>query len=174
MRRDEGFTLIELMVAMSIAVVLMTLSALALRSFWFAQSLKGASDILVGELRNQQEESVSQSHPLVFGVGVTDGATQVISYRFDPDAAAPRCTATPVPFDSGVFTAAVVVESFLITNDTMADEYVDCQAAASSDRIVFFYARGTSNGGTIVLEQPNTLNRRSMSVSGLTGRVTRT
>ena len=173
---EAGFSLIELFVTLAIASMLLAISVNPLRSFWFSQSLKGASDVLVGELRKTQEDSVSQSHPLVFGVGFTAGATRVTIYRFDPrgpDLADDTCSATFRSFDSGVFNARIVTKSFTITNDTSTQEYLKCQAAAASDRILFFYARGTSTGGTIVLEQPNSLRQRSVTVSAVTGRVTR-
>lgn len=175
--RQQGFTLIELLVTVMLASVLLALSFMPIRSFWFAQSVKGASDVLVGELRKAQEDSVSQSHPLIFGVGFTAGAARVIVYRFDPllpGATDDTCSASVRPFDSGVFNATVVTRSFSITNDTTAQEYVKCQEAFASDRIMFFYARGTSTGGTVVLEQPNSLKQRSVAVSPITGRVTRT
>ncbi len=169
---DGGFTVIEVIVAMGLLAVLMTLSAAALRSLWFAESLEGARDALVTELRKQQEDSVSQSHPLVFGVGLTDGAEGMVTYRFNP--LDDLCTATVADFDAGLFNAIVRVESLTITNDTTAQEYIKCQAASPSDRIIFFYARGTSNGGSVVLEQPNTGRQRAVTVSAITGRVTGT
>lgn len=172
MRKEEGFTLIELLVAMGLVALLMTLSASSLRQFWWAQSLEGASDVLVGELRAQQEDSVSQSHPLVFGVGFTTGETEMIIYSFNP-AGAGACSARPKGFDAGVFNAAVRIKAVAITNDTSASEYVTCQAARPTDGILFFYARGTSTGGTVTLEQPNYGRQRGVSVSGITGRVTR-
>ena len=174
---DGGFTLIELLVAMGLLAVLVTLSASALRSLWFAESLKGARDALVTELRKQQEDSVSQSHPLVFGVGLTDGAEGMVTYRFDPQlpgSADDVCRATVADFDAGVFNAIVRVESLSVTNDTAAQEYVVCQGERPSDSIFFFYARGTSNGGSVVLEQPNTGRQRTVTVSAMTGRVSGT
>lgn len=162
---------------MMITSLLLGLSAAPLRTFWLTQSLKGASDVLVGELRKQQQDSVSQAHPLIFGVGVTAGARQMVVYSFNPGlpgTADDTCSASPKSFDSGVFSGGVQVDSFSITNNTAAPEYVSCQAAQAVDRILFFYARGTSNGGTIVLEEPNISKQRSVSVSGITGRVTRT
>lgn len=173
---QHGFTVIELLVALGLTAVLLGLSVAPLRTFWFTQSLKGTSDALVGELRKQQEDSVSQAHPLIFGVGFTTGANQMYVYSFDPKLAGTAddtCTVTAKSFDSGAFNASVLIDSLTITNDTSAPEYVKCQQAQAADRIMFFYARGTSNGGTVVLKQPNTGKQRTVTVSGITGRVTR-
>lgn len=174
---QRGFTLIEMLMAMALSAVLLGLAAMPLRNFWFTQSLKGTSDVVVGELRKQQEDSVSQAHPLVFGAGFSTGATQMIIYSFNPNlpgTSDDTCSATAKVFDSGVFNAEVRVASLAITNDTTAPEYVKCQQAQPVDGILFFYARGTSTGGTIVLEQPTLGKQRTVSVSGITGRVTGT
>lgn len=163
--------------AMGLLAVLLALSIVPLRTFWFTQSLHGAADVVIGELRKQQEDSVSQSHPLVFGVGFTAGATEMIRYSFNPNlsgTADDACSATSREFGSGLFNARVVVGSLAITNDTTAPEYVRCQQTRAADKILFFYARGTSNGGTIVLEQPNVAKEINLSVSGISGRATRT
>lgn len=171
MRDERGFTLIELLTVLLISSMLLGLSVGPLRTFWLTQSLEGASDVIVGELRKQQEDSVSQSHPLVFGAGFTTGASGMTIYSFNP--AGDTCSATVKALDSGIFNAQVRVASLAIGNDTAAPEYVRCQQAQPAERILFFYARGTSNGGTIVLEQPNLAKVRTLSVSGITGRVTR-
>lgn len=171
MQDERGFTLIELLTVLLISSMLLGLSVGPVRTFWLTQSLKGATDVVVGELRKQQEDSVSQSHPLVFGAGFTTGAPGMIIYSFNP--ADNSCSATVKPLDSGVFNAEVSVASLAITNDTTAAEYVRCQLVQPSDRILFFYARGTSNGGTVVLEQPNLAKQRTVNVSAITGRVTR-
>lgn len=170
---DAGFSLIELLTAMLITSLLMGLAALPLRSYWFAQSLDGGADSMVTELRKLQEDAASESHPLVFGAKFTAGATTWTKVRYDPAAVAPtpQCTFQQREISSSaVFNASVIAQTVNITNPVSA-EYTAC---GGGGKVLFFYARGTSTGGSIVLEEPITGKIRTLSISVLTGRVTRT
>jgi len=179
-RRQAGFTLIELLVTMGIAALLLTLSAGAVRVFFLNQSLEGATDELVTQMREQQEDSVAQAFPLIFGVGVSAGRNDFTLFSFDPGAdssstADDSCEATTRSFDAGMFSVGARVASETIANDPAAPEYAECAGLPGvvNDQIVFFYARGTATGGTIVLEQPGIDRQRTITVSAASGRVTR-
>ena len=184
MRRDEGFTLIELIVAMAIGAVLLTLSGAALRTYWFVQALDGATDETVTQLRELQEDAVSQSFPLVFGARFVSGATSwdLVSYNPSGGAEGPgdnppgRCALESVPFDSGMFNAGIEIALSSVTNVETADEYSACVAEIdidSGDDVIWFYARGTSTGGCVVIEHPVSGRQEAIEVGVATGRVTR-
>jgi type II secretory pathway pseudopilin PulG len=166
--------LIELLVTMTIVAALLGLSARPLRHFWLVQSLEGATDAAVTQLREQQEDSVSQAYPRIFGARFTAGSAEWTLFRYDPNAVAPAptCTSESRSFAGGTFGGNVIVKSVAVTNDSAAAEYTNC--ASAGDKVIFFYPRGSSTGGSIVLEQPNIGLEETVSVSVATGRVTRT
>jgi hypothetical protein len=163
---------------MGIAALLLTLSAGAVRVFFLNQSLRGATDEVVTQLREQQEDSVAQAFPLIFGVGFSADADDFTLYSFDPgdDASSTgddTCSAQSRPLDAGMFSVGARVASTSITNNPVADEYVACSVLPdANDDIIFFYGRGTSTGGSLVLEQPGIDRETTISVSTATGRVT--
>lgn len=175
---EGGYTLIEMLVTLFIGALLLTLSASALRNFWLNQSLDASTNSLVTDLRKQQQESVSQSHPLVFGARFTLGASTWTLYTFDPGASSEptddTCTSATRTFDTGAFNARVEVSSISITNVTSSPEFVKCSGGDNSAKILFFYARGTATGGSVVLQQPSLGRSQTVTVSAATGRVTRT
>lgn len=176
MRRDQGFTLIELLVAMTIMAVLLGLSAAPLRTFWLTQSLEGAADGMVTQLRKQQEDSVSQAFPRVFGARFVEGSADWTLVRYDPAAAPgnPVCSFEPRSFaPDGVFSGKIVIKAVTLTTDPSGKaEFAAC--ASAGDKVIFFYPRGTSTGGSITLEQPSLGREEIVTVGVATGRVDRT
>lgn len=170
MHRDEGFTLIELLTGMLITTMLLGLAVVPLRSYWFVQSINAAADEVVTQLREQQEDAVSEAHPLVFGARFVAGASNYTLYRYDPNTGGGTCSSETRSLDSGVFNAGVQVKTVTVTNNPLLAEHIACRSA-STDKIIFFYPRGTSTGGTIVLEQPTSGKQKTINVSVATGRV---
>lgn len=180
-------TLIEMLVVLALAGLLIATSASSLRGFWFTQSLNGATDEVVTQLRQLQARVTSESHPLVYGARFSPGSSDWALVRFDPVAsgtADDTCTQyAPATFDSGVFTAEVVVSptgtavpdsnEASICRSRLKDSAGSSVAVAPSDVFVFFYARGTATAGTIRLEQPNTFKSEAVTITSLTARVER-
>ena len=188
-RRDgeSGFTLIELLVVLSLMAVVLVSSAGTLRSFWFKQSLDGATEQVVSQLRQLQSRVTSESHPLVYGARFRPGSSEWGLIRYDPNEAGTAddtCTEySPRTFDSGVFSAEVII-SPAVTAVPDSDEAAICRtrlttddgapfAVASSDVFVFFYARGTATAGVVRLEQPTSSQTKDVTITSLTGRVVR-
>ena len=187
----HGFTLVEVLVAVSIVAVLLTLGAQPLRNYWLKQSLVGAQDELTSEMEGAQSLVTSESHPLVFGIrfseapGYNDeGRWGLVKY--DPTNG-PGGTATCTEYatasnDSGVFNAAVKLKDASFTPPTPATEQSFCRSnlrdssggplIATNDEFVFFYARGTATGGSVTLTQPSlgTDEDLVVTVHSLTGR----
>jgi prepilin-type N-terminal cleavage/methylation domain-containing protein len=176
-RNDRGFTLIELLVALSLAAILLTISATALHSFWLVQSLDGAADAVTTQLRQVQGQVTSESHPLAYAVS------------FSPDASGPTASAQHVTVWKYNTTNnnCTNVGSLELTNGT----YVRSASFASSPLVStsgctpvpdgsvfgFFFARGTATattGSHIVIRQDSISYARVIKVIGLTGRVQRT
>lgn len=171
-RTEEGFTLIEMMMVLSIAAILVTLGAMALRSYWLTHSLYGARDEAITQLRAQQEKVVSESHPLVFGARFRPGSTDWALIEYDPTTS--QCYETrSMRFDTGVEVQAV---SFSEAG-SMAPIVSECRSDLSSpsgDGFAMFFARGTASEGSLTLEQPSLGKTLSLTVKPITGRIEET
>lgn len=179
MHKDErGFSLIEILAVIALSAILLTLGAGALRHYWLVHTLDAATDEVVTQLRQVQERTVSESHPLVFGVRFRDGSSQWDVVKYDP-AGSGSCTREQQnTFDNGVLSAGVQVIGPRFPMDPTRPELVSCKAqswAASTDEFVFFYARGNAVEGDLTLRQPalGPTRDETVDVFGITGRVVR-
>ena len=173
MRRESGFTLIEVLVVILITSILLTLSAFAVRHYWFSKSLDSAVEQTVSELRQVQQQTVAESHPLVFGAwfqtDVQDDQYAVL--KFDPNdtstASDDECTqvGSPRTFENRV----VITE---VQFDPAPGIGTTCNSVvpAGSEQ-VFFYARGTATEGELTLFHDETGKSATVTVSGMTARV---
>lgn len=175
-RRQEGFTLIELMVAMGLAAILLTLSASTVRNFWLERSLEASVDETVTQLRQTQSRATGESHPLIYGIRFRANSNAYSIVRFNPldqttvvdDVCEEAGNRT---FEDGVVVHAVAFD------DGASDLMSACSTAASGyatgDDFVFFYARGSATAGTLSLRHSTTGDIKTIGVLPLTGRVTR-
>ncbi|MFN2488487.1 MAG: Tfp pilus assembly protein FimT/FimU [Actinomycetota bacterium] len=172
MRREDGFTLVELMAAITLSAVLLALSAGALRTFWLNQGLDGAAGEIRSQLRQLQQRAESESHPIVYGGWFIQGSSTwgVVRYNAGSNSCASAGIRT---FDAGVTVSAIQnfdVPSAYITTCRSALQTAGV-ANASTARMSFFYARGTATAGSVTLRQPALDRTRTVGVTALTGRV---
>lgn len=166
---ENGFTIVELLATCLIIMVAVTLGVSGIRHFWRMQGLRGGMEQVVSELRGQQQEAGSQSHPYVWGTwfksgsnrwgvvkgNVKTGSCQVLSRR--------------------TFDAGVTISSASFADIDTFGLSANCSAAAESGaEVALFLARGTATGGSVSLTQPDVSGGapRTVSVSPITGRVT--
>lgn len=167
---EGGFTLVELLMVMSITTVLLSLGAFALRHYWLAQSLQGGRGEVVSGLRGAQELAVTESQPLIFGVRFRVGSSDWDLVRYDPRPPA-KCTVR----GSQSFSAGVVVETASFLESAGITSTCRSQiAGAGSDQFAFFFPRGTATAGSVTLRQPSLDRSLSVSVTPMTGRVEET
>jgi prepilin-type N-terminal cleavage/methylation domain-containing protein len=174
MRNEQGFSLIELMVAMLVASLLMGLGYTAFRSYWLNRGFEGAHTQIVTELRHLQELTVSETHPIVYGARfrpssayTTDsGRWTVIKYNpTDPVAQCKELGTTE--FGGGAFVAQATFDPPPSTMDASL-----CPGYGSAgNRFVFFFARGTATAGTLTLKNDILEKTSDVGVLGLTSRV---
>jgi type II secretory pathway pseudopilin PulG len=170
---EAGFTVVELMVVMALTIVLFTLGAFAVRQFWHVRSLAGAQDIVVTQLRQLQQRSMSEGHPNVYGLGVRPGFSDFAVVR--GSATTNACTVVNRQLlGDGVL---VTANTDFGTASTMAG---NCATALGTGyKVVLFYPRGIAGVGgvpgqqRIELSQPAIGRTRAIQVTPLTGRVTR-
>jgi prepilin-type N-terminal cleavage/methylation domain-containing protein len=175
MRRESGFTLIELFVVMAISTILMTLGAAAVRHFWFMNAVDKGAEQVQSELRQLQQRATAQSHPMVYGAWFRTGGTNSTwgILKFDPKTASTAtddvCTQVGGPEmlpDGATFSAA----DFNMSTAATIESKCTSVAPAGSKR-VYFYARGTATPGSVTVHQTNIAESRTLTVSALTGRV---
>ncbi len=174
MRRESGFTLIEVLVVILISSILLTLSATAVRRYWFASAIESSAEEIVAELRSVQQRTIAASHPMVYGAWFREGpaSDQWGVLRYDPKDPSSSdddvCTqvASANSFGDGVVVSAA---NFQAAGGTIEAE---CgPAAPPGAAVVFFYARGSATPGQITLFQAELDQEVTITVSGVTGRV---
>ena len=152
-RSESGFSLIELMVAMSIFGVLTALAVMPLRGYQHSQEHVGAAREVVAALRNAQVRAVNEGTTYraeiqPHGVRVFAGTTLVKSYSIPDEVTLTVAGAgfTPAASPSNPTPAAV------------PDAY--------------FYGRGTGSAGVIqVTRASSTTKSYTITIEGLTARV---
>ena len=173
MRRQAGFTLIELLVVMGITSVLLTLSAFALRHYWFVQAIESAAEEIESELRQVQQQTIAESHPLVYGAwfrtGVTSGQYGIL--KFDP-----KDTSTSSDDECTQVGPARTLGNGVVITEAAFEAAPEIDATCApvlpvGGEPVFFYARGSATPGDLTLYHAQTDDSRTVTVSGVTGRV---
>ena len=173
-RPDEGYTIIELLSVCLITLFLLALGATAARHYWIRRSLHGAQDSIAAELRELGERSRSEGHPLVYGLRVRPGsgpggASQIGVVRFDY--AAGTCTqVATTSLDAGVYVSAA---DFTVLSPGPTAACRSSIPGASSDQFAFMFARGTATAGSVTIRHASISEPKIVSVSQLTGKVTK-
>ena len=171
-QREAGFTLVELLTAFMLITIAVTLAALALRHYWFVQSLEGGKDEVVTQLRGLQQRVISETFPLVYGARFTPNAASWQHVQFNPDTG----TCTKVQdgdLDGGQFSGDVRIQSadFDDYSSGGVDVSALCRQGIAGAEVVFFFARGTATEGELTLVQPRLARTKEVCVAGSTGRV---
>lgn len=167
LKQQDGFTLVELLVVILLSAILMTLSASALRTYWFTQALETSGQDVVSQFRQLQQRTDSFGHPLVYGARFEVGTSRWAVVRYDPKSATVTSddvcdVTTQQTFADGVTISAADFEP--------PSGILVSKCAGSSQKFVFFYARGTATAGSVTLTHPITGKTRTISVLPLTGR----
>jgi type II secretory pathway pseudopilin PulG len=170
MRKEAGFTVVELMAAILIAGLLMTLGVWSLRTYWFTQSLERAKAEVVTQMRQAQQRAMSESHPLVYGVYFEPNKSFWGVVKFDPTlSAGNKCSIVEeYRFDGGVVSRS---PSFTGEDAMRAECDLKFPSTPFPQRYVFFYPRGSATPGAVTLESYEGDDSYLVEVKGVTGRV---
>lgn len=168
--KENGFTLTELLVATLVIGIALTLGAPAFNRYWKVRALNGAVDEVVTELRGEQQDATSQSHPVVWGAWFKQGTSRWGVVRGDVS------TGNCVVRDRRTFPAGVEVTAVSFADVTTQSLSAECAMRAEAGaEVVLFFARGSATGGSVTLSHPQVGggSPRTITVSPITGRVTR-
>ncbi len=170
MSREDGFTLSELLVAMLVMSIVLTLGAYSLRRYWQTRALHGSVDEVVTELRGEQQKASSESHPWVRGVWFKQGTSRWGVVRGNVSNG--TCQAR----SSRALPAGVTISAVTFADVTTPALTASCTAAAEPGaEVVLFFARGSATEGSISLAHTEVGGGapRTITVSPITGRVSR-
>lgn len=159
--REDGFSLIEMIVVMFLMAILGTISLTSFRSYNRAQDHKGAVREAVALLRNAQVRSVSEA--VTYQVVFTSDSLKV--YRDSP--------AVP-PSSSRLVKTYLLTESRFASNLRFLAASPDGCVQSGGGSVLpncFFYPRGSSTPGTIKVQRIDSGRIFTLSIDGLTGRV---
>ena len=151
---DSGFTLSETLVVMSIGAILMGILAWGYRSYQISTDHRGGTAQVVSTLRNAQSRSLSEAR--TYCVRVSASARTLALYRYSCDTAAGgEVAGGTVVMPRGVGFADVA--------------FTTPDGAESAD--VYFYPRGSASGGALTVTRSGTSRTFTVTVEGLTARV---
>ncbi len=98
MKKANGFTLVELLVTMSVVAVLVTLAAPSVAGLVQSGNVASAVNTLLGDLRFSRSEAVRRGVPVV------------ICRSSAPEATSPQCASDPANTGSGWSTGWIIFE----------------------------------------------------------------
>lgn len=153
---DAGFTMVELLVSMLIAGVLMALAVPSYRHYQDAQDFVGGARNTVSVLRTAQGSAVAEE--TTYRVDFSVGGRSITTYRWNASLATPafvKVKTTTLRGSSPTFTSPAFTKR-----------------SGGTSISAYFYARGTASDGQVVIAKSGTSKRLTVSVEGLTGRVT--
>lgn len=155
---DAGFTLLEILVALSIMGLLTGLAVGPFRAYEHASQEQGSVRDVVSLLRNTQERAVSEARTYCVSFNVSSRSytlgrpsnPALIPLQCDTVVRGPFTLRSQITFESVTFTSA------------------------SGSNIVFFTPRGSATPGNAVIRRPDGSKKYTVSVEGLTARVSST
>lgn len=150
-RGDVGFTMIELSVAMAVLGILLAFATPAWQKYQANQEDRSAAAAVVSMMRNAHVRATSEA----------------TSYRVDVDAATKRLTL--LRFDGSTY---VVRRTEVLQGANVRIDEVAFTNSAGVPTSAYFYARGTASPGKVVLKRTDRAFKHTITVEGLTGRVT--
>lgn len=159
-QNDSGFTLVELMVVMSILTILMGLSAYALLPYMRSQALTSTTNEILTDFRDAQVRAQGEvrTYCLIFDVGNSSYEIRRINVSKDVNGNPVLCTG--IAPDVSILERRELPRGVALS---VADFGPDASTA-------YFYARGTSSGGRLVIISTALNQDREIQLTALTAK----
>lgn len=156
---EDGFTLMELLVAMTILTIVMAIGAWGLFAYWRAQALTGAANQVLTDMRDAQVRAQAEvrAYRLVFNLGSSSYEVQRIGASGDFETAEARRLDQTILIETASFSPT-------------AGCLTDPDDPPPPPNIVYFCPRGVSSNGSVVIRSTRLNQDREIAVTGLTSR----
>jgi prepilin-type N-terminal cleavage/methylation domain-containing protein len=157
---DRGFTLIESIFTMAIAAILMAIAIWGMRSYLNASQEQNTATQIQSTLRNADDRSLAEGRTYC----VLFTSTSWTTYVHDCTVSTNKVGATQKVGDSSDSLAA----SFPVPVGMDPSETTNCPVA---NQCAYFYPRGNALAGTLTVTRSGSSKTYTITVVGLTGRV---
>jgi prepilin-type N-terminal cleavage/methylation domain-containing protein len=157
-RRDEGFTLVELLVTMIIAGVLTAIGMFTFANYLKVSQQRGSAREVVSLFRTASERAISEGRTYCVDIAADGRSTTM--YRYACDGAA-----------TSVASGRTKTQSPKVTLSATVSYPAPTPACPSGDKCVYFYPRGTATPTTVTVLSSVRSRVYTVTVEGLTARV---
>lgn len=158
-RRDDGFTMLEMIVTMAMASILMAIAVWGMHHYLVVTRHSGTASDVRSTLRNSGEQALSEGR--TYCVYFT--STTYTVYRYDCTVAANKYKGPYKVQDPSITFTNV---SFPAPATPSPNQTTACPTAG---KCAYFYPRGTALAGSLGVSRPG--KTYTISVEGLTARV---
>lgn len=161
---DRGFTLIEVVVVMSIMGILMSIATFGFTNWRNTAQQQGTADELVSSLRNTATRAVSEGR--TYCVAVAADGRSYTPWRFACNSTTGTQVTSPTRVQGNDVTLVATVP--FPSTAAMPSPAPACPAGSTC---LYFYPRGTAIPAQIVVNSSARSKTYSIRVEGLTARV---
>jgi prepilin-type N-terminal cleavage/methylation domain-containing protein len=158
-RRDDGFTMLELLVTMLLGSILMATAVWGIHRYMVVERHSGTASDVRSTLRNAGERALSEGR--AYCVYFT--STTYTLYRYDCTVAADKVRGPMKAQDPTITFTSVSFPAPAVVNPSQTSA---CPAAGAC---AYFYPRGTALAGSLAVSRPG--KAYTITVEGLTARV---
>ena len=159
----DGFTLIEMLVAISIGGVLLTLSVAGMLAMARSQQQSSTANGVLTTLRSAEAKSLAEGRTYCVRF---DSATAWTLWRYSCD---PADSTPGVLQETAAAQGTAVVGTVALTANAATGVAHSCPSPARG--CAFFYPRGIASSGTVRITRPGSSSTYTATVVGITGRV---
>ena len=157
-RGDRGFTLVELLVTMSVGAILVGLAGTSLAGWSASNAHKGTRDEVVSSLRNVAQRALSE------------GRTYCVAFRADGSWRTYRRSCDGAGQQVQALSANTPGSALAATFTYVSGQPSACTVAATANSCAYFYPRGTATKGTVTVTRTGKPTY-TVNVEQLTSRV---
>lgn len=160
--RESGFTMVELVVVMSIVGVLMAIATFGFTSYRNTSEQRGSAQEMLSALRSASEQAISEGR--TYCVDLAAGASGNRTYSTWRKA----CTAAGGGTQVG---GTKQTQSARVTFTSAVTSPSPAPACAAGHSCIYFYPRGTALPATVTVASSARSKTYTIRVEGLTARV---